>query len=578
MIEPSLQIGGGNWANKSDSLLGYHKDGANFYADELTFSRNSLGSYTDANGLIQSMPYNLLTYSNDFSQWNTSTLTITADNLTSPDGTLNASKIEMTGNGSLRNANELTFNNSYTYSIFVKKGNSRYVTLRSAFFTTSIVVGFDLDTLTAQTDGTIEDYGNDWYRLSISKNISADADKSGYFYVYLPNSLGSQSSVSGNYNYFYGGQIEDRTTALPYFATTTRLNLARVDYKDNVNGSLLLEKQSTNLITYSEDTSQWTDSGITYSTNAIISPDGGLNASKAVPDIGITAANTRPMASVSITTGLNYVFSVFAKAGEFENITLDLSNSAFDVAEATYNLTSGTVTSFSGVNVSQGIDDYGNGWYRCYIVATTISSGTSALIIRFDSNPTGDGTKGLYLWGADFQLGSYPTSYIKSKGAATTRLADTCSKTGISDKIGQTEGTLFLEADIQKHNESDFYIAISNGNSLGEAIYLYQPSSGNLNVSFRTTGLSPSINILSANWNIGYNKIAIAYNSSLGEIFINGVSKGSIALTALPTCNQFVLGSRPDNAGVLVPSGGYKQALLFPTRLSNTQLATLTTL
>jgi hypothetical protein len=62
MIEPSLQIGGGNWANKSDSLLGYHKNGANFYADELTFSRNSLGSYTDANGLIQSMPYNLLTY------------------------------------------------------------------------------------------------------------------------------------------------------------------------------------------------------------------------------------------------------------------------------------------------------------------------------------------------------------------------------------------------------------------------------------------------------------------------------------------------------------------------------------
>ena len=93
MIEPSLQLGGGNWANKSDKLLGYHKDGANFYADELTFSRASLGSYTDANGLVQTMPYNLLTYSEQFDNayWPKLNSTITANSLTSPDGTVNAS-------------------------------------------------------------------------------------------------------------------------------------------------------------------------------------------------------------------------------------------------------------------------------------------------------------------------------------------------------------------------------------------------------------------------------------------------------------------------------------------------------
>ena len=172
--------------------------------------------------LLEPQRTNLVAYSNDFSQWNITNLTITANNVTSPEGTLNASKIEMTGNGSIRNANEITFNNAYSYSIFVKKGNSRYITLRSAFFTQSIIVVFDLDTLTAQTDGKIENYGNDWYRLSISKNISSDADKSGFFYLYLPDSLANPTtSVSGNYAYFYGGQIEDGSYPTSYIPTTT---------------------------------------------------------------------------------------------------------------------------------------------------------------------------------------------------------------------------------------------------------------------------------------------------------------------------------------------------------------------
>jgi hypothetical protein len=186
--------------------------------------------------LLETQRTNKVSTSNDFngSGWSLSYLNATPNQLVSPDGTLNASKLEIIGNGHLRNNLEASFNIGYAYSIFIKKGNSRFITIRSVFFTQSFNVGFDLDTLTAETNGKIENYGNDWYRLSISKNISTDADKSGFFYVYLPNSLGSQTSVNGNYAYFYGGQIEDGNFISSYIPT---INSAVTRLKETVNNS-----------------------------------------------------------------------------------------------------------------------------------------------------------------------------------------------------------------------------------------------------------------------------------------------------------------------------------------------------
>ena len=248
----TLKFGNGTWATKKGSTLAFNDEGGNFKPLPFTTTRATSATRVNKEGLIEVVEgdrpridytdsakgalllepsrTNKLSTSNDFngSGWNKSNLTATANQVVSPDGTLNASKLEMTGNGSLRNQSEASFNDGYAYSIFIKKGNSRYVTIRSAFFTQSLSVGFDLDTLTAQTNGKIEDYGNDWYRLSISKNISGDADKSGYFYLYLPNSLGSQTSVSGNYVYAYGGQIEDGSYATSSYIPTQGSAVTRV--------------------------------------------------------------------------------------------------------------------------------------------------------------------------------------------------------------------------------------------------------------------------------------------------------------------------------------------------------------
>ena len=51
MAEPTIQLGGGNWAGKTDNLLGYYKEGERFYKQDFTFSRSTTGTYTDSGGL-----------------------------------------------------------------------------------------------------------------------------------------------------------------------------------------------------------------------------------------------------------------------------------------------------------------------------------------------------------------------------------------------------------------------------------------------------------------------------------------------------------------------------------------------
>ena len=73
MAEPTIQLGGGNWAGKTDNLLGYYKEGERFYKQDFTFSRSTTGTYTDSDGYIQEMPYNKLLQSNTFdTSWSNS--------------------------------------------------------------------------------------------------------------------------------------------------------------------------------------------------------------------------------------------------------------------------------------------------------------------------------------------------------------------------------------------------------------------------------------------------------------------------------------------------------------------------
>jgi len=557
MIEPSLQLGGGNWANKSDKLLGYHKDGANFYADELTFSRNSLGSYTDANGLVQTMPYNLLTYSEQFDNaaWTKSNATISANSTTAPNGNATADKlIENTVNNNHYAAQNVTAENiAYTYSLYVKADTRTRVRVQMSDLTTGDIrldYNFTTDTSVLNGSGsrgswssssfTKTDILGGWVRISISgiKGAGSVASCS----VFLLDNSGN-SSYTGNGTsgaFIWGAQLNQGSTALPYFPTTTRLNLARVDYKDNVNGSLLLEPQRTNLLTYSEDFSNasWAivGSGMTKTINYALSPNNDLTACR----ITTTTSGSAFYSNIGTVSGV-HTRSLWVKSNNGASQTILFENG--DSVTAT------------------------TSWQR----VESITNGSAIFPIQLSG-----ANLDILIWKPQCELGSYSTSYIKSEGAATTRLQDSCSMTGISDKIGQTEGTLFVEADLTHSAASNGYLTQVRGNN-SNRFFIFRDGATNKLGCYALVNATQIYTTLTTAVATGTIKAAFAYKSGSFAFYVNGVQVGtsSAPYTISTNLTEFFI---DQNNGLENGFYNYNQAQLFKTRLTNAELATLTTL
>jgi hypothetical protein len=168
-----------------------------------------------------------------------------------------------------------------------------------------------------------------------------------------------------------------------------------------------------NLLTYSEqfDNAAWTKGRSSVTANANTAPDGTTTADKLVEDT--TASNTH-FASQAVTTGQGpHVFTVFAKAAE--RFRFILEHSVSPQPQAVFNVQAGTVVSTSGSPISASITNVGAGWYRCQVVANLTTAGSFRLFLQDNAGNTsytGDGTSGIYIWGADLRPDSQATGLI----------------------------------------------------------------------------------------------------------------------------------------------------------------------
>jgi hypothetical protein len=366
-------------------------------------------------------------------------------------------------------------------------------------------------------------------------------------------------------------------------------NVPRIDYTGGGCGKLLLEPQRTNLVTFSEqmDNAAWTKASLSVTANQTTSPS-GYDDADLIDALTGTGQHIISAATITYTNAVPYTFSVFAKKGNTSLIQLSGASVVFGSnVWATYNFDTLEVTAGSAATAS--MVDYGSGWYRLILTGTVTGAATVASFyaaftndksVRLPSFTAANQT--VYLWGAQTEQASYATSYIPTTAAAVTRLAEECSKTGISSLIGQTQGTLFAEFKYEGVTitpNGDRIISVSDGTS-NNRISLFKNLTLGTIYFFVGSGGSTIINEANISGTSiigGTHKIAVAYKSGDYAVFFDGVLVFSSNAAVVPATTAVFVGS--DETGSVKPlSGGINQALIFKTRLSNEQLQKLTSL
>ena len=366
--------------------------------------------------------------------------------------------------------------------------------------------------------------------------------------------------------------------------------------------ALLVEPSAQNLAKHSEQfdtvTSGWIAAGlqtITGNTNATLDPAGLNTADLIVATTGTLNHDIRPNADnlPAFVSGTTYTYSVFAKATSAVSGFLQIYFGAIGFSPASpfanFQLSgNGAIT--TGTYSAASIQPFGNGWYRCSITAIAAANGNGATpmqpiltsgVIR-NGTFAGNGTDGVYLWGAQLVTGSIATSYIPTTTAPVTRNADVISVSGaVSGCIGQTEGTIYAEVDMRN--------AISRVASI-----LQLRQDGNNEITFGITSAFGGTNTIAVraqqagsfvigfyqqNNAAGIYKIAFAYKSTDCKLYINGTDTGvsisaNNAFTAF-SFNEIQLGM---SNSVNQFNDRIRAAALYTTRLTDSELAALTTL
>ena len=167
-------------------------------------------------------------------------------------------------------------------------------------------------------------------------------------------------------------------------------------------------KAEENLLTYSQelDNADWTKTNSTVTANATTAPDSTTTAEKVVSNASATDGRVSQSKNVSGSV----VFSVFAKASEWGLVLLGPVGTTVGVY---FNLSTGVVGTQSAGYVGT-ITSVGSGWYRCSVAYT--GSGTSQTVRIYPTNAdgsisTGNGTSGIFLWGAQLEQRSEATAY-----------------------------------------------------------------------------------------------------------------------------------------------------------------------
>lgn len=235
--------------------------------------------------------------------------------------------------------------------------------------------------------------------------------------------------------YARGGSLDAATYVDDSGVLRTQESQFAPRYQDGV---MLLEAASTNTARYSSDfskTSDWTFSNSTR-VAGVTAPDGSSTATTWTEASDTASQHTISLLRQTVVAGETYCMALHVKAGAGTRyLRLQPGGATYyglNLAFAVFDVATGAVLSQAASVVSAGSKALGDGWFRCWVSAVAIASGSnvnvgavagltqSGSILSYN----GDGTSSLQIWGVDYTAGAQPSSHIPTNGAAVTRAAE----------------------------------------------------------------------------------------------------------------------------------------------------------
>jgi|DEB0MinimDraft_6_1074348.scaffolds.fasta_scaffold04104_3 hypothetical protein len=570
----------------------------------ITFDRNSSGTYVDSQGVIQMAGHNLLTYSEELDNnvaWTNLSIVVDDNSTTDPNGNLTADLLTRSANQSL--AYQLSpAAGTYVFSVYAKAGSSNFVTLGSSFIYRGSAVTFNLSTGTpgnvvnyySGTDATIAvsnpimtDVGNGWWRCQVNVNHTTARA------VHVePGDLTNTAASA----YFWGAQLEVSGKASPYIKTTNLPSAApRFDHDPTTNASLglLVEESRTNEIPYSEDFTTWGlfDTGDTLTSSALTSPDGTLTGTLFAPDN--TSGLHIVRQSYTFQGGTTYTLSVFVKEGGRRYMHLAAGGSAlgfpsYDYRRGIFDLQTGSVNS-TPLNGFADIKPFSNGWYRCSITITPPAGGAANFDLYHADTTTptintvtdGNGTDGIYIWGAQLEAGAFPTSYIPTSGSTVPRAADNVSITGsnFSRWYSQSEGSTLINYNAPNAIIDTDYprlFAFNSGFATDFSAFAFNGVNNSMFVNY-VTGSSTKLSVSTTLPKNSNGTAALAYqdNNSIAFLNENSSTQGRTVGPMSTILNRLDIGGDSEFSSRML-NGTIARLTYYPYRLPDSTLQTIT--
>lgn len=367
-----------------------------------------------------------------------------------------------------------------------------------------------------------------------------------------------------------------------YLATTSAARYG-LPYEWNTSGVLqgiLVEEARTNISTYSSQPANaaWTKGlALTATDNAVDGPF-GTNTASALREVAGNFAEKTIATPAANWTAAAYTFSIYAKAVGRDYISIQGKDSGGVNRKAWFNLATGTVGTVETNITAATITPVGNGWHRCAVTITLPSYGAVRWVLdvthadnaaSFGVN-AGDATKGINIWGAQLELGSFATSPIETFAGTVTRAADVINLAATAFPLSATAGTLATSFNRGPKPTSQYIVDLDD-TTYNELITLYV--SGTSAVAYVADGGSVQANPTAGTVALNADaKLALGFAVNDFAAVVNGGAPVTDASGTIPTPTRLAIQGMGEVGRSII-----KTVIYLPRRMTNAELQTVTT-